>query len=103
MSEPVGSLGEEAAKLFAAAESWLHGARAAADPAPDAGQHAGPECVVCPVCQLLSKVRSTRPEVVEHLAVATTSLLQALRVVLDPGGRTTARADSPPVERIDIG
>src|SRR5262245_52776502 len=80
----VGSLGEEAAKLLAAAAAWAREhAGEATGPAAAAGSGAGallgdllsadhiatgaPECKWCPVCQAISMLRSTSPEVRDHL------------------------------------
>jgi hypothetical protein len=83
-SEAVGSLAEEAAKLLGAAEEWWR-AHAPSD-------HLGPECRVCPLCQVLSVVRGAQPELFEHL----TSLLASFRSAAEP------RRTAAPVERIDI-
>lgn len=118
MSEPVGTMAEEAAKLFGAVEGWLHNARAGADrdgaepreAFPDASHseqsasHTGPECRVCPFCQLLHVVRGARPELLEHLSEAATQLALALRVGIEASEhRWTARRPDVGVERIDIG
>lgn len=95
MTEAVGSLGEEAAKLFGAAEEWWreHG------PA----MHQGPECVVCPVCQGLALLRGTSPEVFEHLSNAVASLLLAVKAGVEAQENLFARQHPDvPVERIDI-
>ncbi|HVE97561.1 MAG TPA: hypothetical protein VNA12_00080 [Mycobacteriales bacterium] len=105
MTEPVGSLGEEASRLFAAAEEWVQGARAGSgadgDARPAAG-HAGPECVICPLCQLLALARAARPEVVEHLAAAAGSLVSAARAAFEAAERGGGRPPSSRVEHIDI-
>jgi hypothetical protein len=92
MSEAVGSLAEEAAKLFGAAEEWWR--------AHAPSEHLGPECRVCPVCQVLSVVRGAQPELFEHLTEVVTSLLTSVRSTVDPTAR--ARRAEAPVERIDI-
>ncbi len=71
-------LAEEAAKLLEALQSWASGAATGLPLASDA-----PECTVCPLCQVLRAVRGVRPEVVDHLAGATTELVAALRAALD--------------------
>ncbi|MDQ1711315.1 MAG: hypothetical protein QOE45_765 [Frankiaceae bacterium] len=97
MTDAVGSLAEEAAKLFGAAEEWWRAH------APSAPEHLGPECRVCPVCQLLSVVRGAQPELFEHLSEAASALLLAVRSAVDAmehgAGRSRATA---PVERIDV-
>jgi hypothetical protein len=91
-AEDVGSVAEEAAKLFGALSGWArdngsglgHGfasaAEHAATTARDAGEHiatGAPECSYCPICRTVHAVRQTSPEVRAHLAVAASSLMQA--------------------------
>jgi hypothetical protein len=70
--------------------------------------HTGPECRVCPVCQLVALLRRTRPEVLEHLVGAAGELAAAVRMVVGeprgphPGGNGTNSRGSMPVERIDV-
>ena len=90
--DPLGSLAEEAAKLFAAfgdlgreqGASWGRQAAGAADLAGrlahDVDAHlatGSEECRYCPVCRIISVVRQTSPEVRAHLGDAAGSLLQA--------------------------
>ena len=116
--EPVGSVADEAGKLLSALQDWAKEngseyAAAAASAAAGAGatlhdldEHlatGGRDCTYCPVCQVISAVRSTSPEVREHLRSAAGSLVQAMAGVLatpvpEPGG---ARR-STPVEKIDL-
>lgn len=92
-AEPVGGLGEEAAKLLHALQDWAKesgtdltgGAGATGGPGAGAlhqiNEHVAtgdPECRYCPVCQVISVVRGTSPEVRQHLASAAASLMQAL-------------------------
>jgi hypothetical protein len=101
--EPVGSAAEEAGRLFAALQDWVHGAQASGSrvPAGDA-----PECGLCPVCRLLRVARTASPEVYGHLADAADSLTAALRA-LAAGGEHPATPGRPDgrhgVENIDIG
>lgn len=95
MTSPVA---EEAARLLAALQSWASTTGASGATLPLAGE--SPECRVCPVCQLLRAVRGVRPDVVEHLAGASTELVAALQAALDGGVPATAPRR---VERIDIG
>jgi hypothetical protein len=90
---PPSPVAEEAAKLLAALQAWAGTAGAGLPLAGDA-----PECRVCPVCQLLRAVRGVRPEVVEHLAGASTELVAALRAVLEAD---TPTAPTRRVEHID--
>lgn len=113
--ESVGSVGEEAAKLFAALSDVarqrggdLGGAAAStaqhvSEAVKDAEAHLGhgEDCRYCPLCQAIRLVRETSPEVKAHLAVAASSLMQAAAGLLatnvpDQGSR------SGPVERIDL-
>lgn len=141
-AEQVGSVGEEAAKLFMALGAWAadpnsgnpnsgnpgEGARAgahratsgddqsttsasaAADAAAaavgnalhDIGEHlatGGEDCKYCPICRVISAVRSTSPEVKAHLAVAASSLAQAASAAL---ATPTPEEAKDPVEHIDL-
>ncbi len=114
--EPIGSVGDEAAKLFGAFSDWAqeHGAGVgqglggfaghAAAAARDVDQHLatdGAECTVCPICRTMRAVRQTTPEVRAHLATAASSLMQAAAGMLAtqvPGDEQR----STHVERIDL-
>lgn len=107
-----GSLGDEAARLAAAVQDWLHGlpdprrtAGEAATPAPGDGAQSGedspPECLVCPACQLLRLLRGARPEVYGHLADAAASMSAALRELGADGAPPRSRRGN--VEHIDLG
>jgi hypothetical protein len=99
--EPVGSVAEEAAKLFEA----LNG-----DSTAHEGHRLGPECQWCPLCQLYSLVRQARPETVEQLGAAVTGVLGSLRDLLDAATESVraARAEQqdgepePKPERVDV-
>lgn len=98
--DDVGSVGEEAAKLFGALSDWardqgdgaasglgglagLAGHAAAA--AREVDQHlatGSPECTYCPVCRTVHAVRQVSPEVREHLVSAASSFLQAASAML---------------------
>jgi hypothetical protein len=111
----VGSVGEEAAKLFAVLSGWAKdqgtdyagtagaAATAMSDALHDANEHiatGGQDCKYCPVCQVISVVRTTSPEVKAHLAIAASSLMQAAAGVLATQVPTDARTS--PVEKIDL-
>jgi hypothetical protein len=110
----VGSLAEEATKLFAALSGWVEEHRPDAEAWGDQVSALGhdlhehlavgaPECAYCPVCQLVRAARNTSPEVKAHLAAAGGSLLQALAGMLDPkpaGGSRDRPGDR--VEHIDV-
>ncbi|MCW2806159.1 MAG: hypothetical protein JWQ93_114 [Marmoricola sp.] len=113
--EPVGSVGEEAAKLFGALSDWARdqGPEEAGAVTGLAGSFAqavsgvsehiatgSEDCRYCPVCQVIHVVRQTSPEVRAHLSVAASSLLQAA------AGLLATHADGAPkpspVEKIDL-
>jgi hypothetical protein len=84
--EQIGSVAEEAAKLFAALRR------------DDRHEHEGnqthrlgPECQWCPLCQLMYLVRHSGPETVEQLASAASGVLGSLRSLLDAAAES-ARA-----------
>lgn len=113
--EPVGSVAEEAAKLFAVLQN------AASDeppPADEKHEHKlGPDCVWCPVCQLIHRVRNTSPETIEQLSTAAAQVLGSLRSLLeaaadaarqsreDAASRSSQpdeESNRPRVDRIDV-
>lgn len=116
--EDVGSVGEEASKLFGALSDWARtqgGAQAGGAAGAAAGfaaalgsvnEHVateGEDCRYCPVCQVIHAVRSTSPEVRVHLSTAATSLLQAASAALAtqvPPEREDGRRG--PVQHIDL-
>ncbi|RZT26722.1 hypothetical protein EV649_0469 [Kribbella sp. VKM Ac-2569] len=79
----VGSVAEEAAKLFAVLQNAAHEAPPAADEAADHEHKLGPDCVWCPVCQLIHRVRNTSPETIEQLSTAAAHVLGSLRSLLE--------------------
>ena len=100
MKEPIGTVAEEAAKLFAvlqqAADTREHtttkptrehgtaeAAEHARDDVPGAEHKLGPDCVWCPVCQLIHKVRNTSPETIEQLSSAAAHVLGSVRSLLE--------------------
>jgi hypothetical protein len=112
--EPIGSVGEEAAKLFAALSGWARdqgvdyaGSAAGAAAAMSETAHAinehiatgSEDCRYCPVCQVIHAVRTTSPEVKAHLAVAASSLMHAAAGVLATQVPQDKRS---PVEKIDL-
>ena len=97
MTDAVGTLAEEAAKLLGAAEQWWR------EHAPNLPEHTGPECRICPFCQGLAMVRGANPELFEHLTDAAGALLLTLRSAVEAQERAWARRRGDlPVERIDI-
>jgi hypothetical protein len=99
-AERTGTVSEEAAKLFEAVGAWARNAAGSMDEHLATGSA---ECTICPLCQLISAVRGTRPEVVEHLADAAGSLVAALRAFVDSHEQGWAARRTAPVEHIDIG
>ena len=64
-----------------------------------------PQCQLCPLCQAISALRESKPEVAEHLTMAAVSLLAALRAFLEGGPMAPGRGSSPShavVEHIDV-
>lgn len=115
----IGSVGEEAMKLFGAFADLArqHSGDAAGSVSDLAGQAAAMahemsehiatdsvECRYCPVCRVVHAVRQTSPEVRTHLMVAASSLLQAAAGMLEtlPPPPGEGRARGPEVERIDL-
>ena len=119
-ADEVGSVADEAAKLFGALSEWArdHGsdvgqglsglASQAATSARDVNEHiatGSAECAYCPICRSVHLIRQTSPEVRSHLAVAAASLMQAAAGILatavaDENRAAGARGDG--VEHIDL-
>ena len=114
--EPVGSVGEEAAKLLNALNDWakesgashVQGAASAAEGLLDGlkqvDEHVATgaaECRYCPVCHAISLVRHTSPEVKAHLSTAASSLLQAAAGLLATSGHAEGDRGSG-VEKITL-
>lgn len=112
----VGSVAEEAAKLFGALAdvarqqgtdlgAGLSGlASQAAAGLRDVDAHiatGAPECTYCPVCRTVHAVRQLSPEVKAHLASASMSLLQAAATMMATAVPHEAREETQ-VERIDL-
>ena len=116
----VGSVAEEAAKLFAVLQNAAHDAPPADQTADESAEHEhklGPDCVWCPVCQLIHRVRNTSPETIEQLSTAAAHVLGSLRSLLEAAAdaarqtREDAASRSSPsdeestrsrVDRIDV-
>ena len=112
--EPVGSLGEEAAKLLGALSDWARdqGTDYAGSATGAAGaftqalheidEHVATgsaDCRYCPVCKVIHVVRQTSPEVRTHLTMAAGSLMNAAAGLLATQAQGNAR---PRVEKIDL-
>jgi hypothetical protein len=94
--EPVGSLGDEAAKLLGVLAGW------ASEHAHDVNEHLATgdaECLYCPICRTVHAVRDASPEVRTQLATAASSFLQAAAGLLAAAdtGEPVSR-----VQRIDL-
>ena len=118
--EQVGSVADEAVKLFGALSDWAkdHGsdlgeglsglASHAASSARDIDEHiatGSAECTYCPICRTVHAVRQTSPEVRAHLAVAAASLMQAAAGLLAtavPDDARAASARGEGIEHIDL-
>ncbi|MDN4172980.1 hypothetical protein QWY28_08515 [Nocardioides sp. SOB77] len=118
--EDVGSVAEEAAKLFGALGDWAQDqgdglgagfsgfAAQAAAAAHGLDEHlatGAPECTWCPVCRAVQAVRRTSPEVRAHLTAAASSLLQAAAEAMAtavPQDRRPPPDAGTRVERIDL-
>ncbi len=121
----VGSVGDEAAKLFGALSDWARDqgveaagglggglaeglgglAAQAAATFHDVNEHlatGAPECTYCPVCRTVHLVRQTSPEVKAHLVTAASSLLQAAGTLLATQVPQDRGDRSSQVERIDL-
>ena len=110
--ESVGSVAEEAAKLLHALQDWAKesgseyaGAAATAAEGAAAAVHrvdehiatGSAECTYCPLCRAISAVRSTSPEVRQHLTTVATSLMNAA------AGLLATHVPDPPKEPRDGG
>jgi hypothetical protein len=96
--EPLGSVGEEAAKLFDALQDWAR--ESAGGKEHPHTREQGADCAWCPVCRGAALVRQTSPEVRAHLTVAASSLLQAaagLLAAAQPPGTS-----GPGFQKIDL-
>jgi hypothetical protein len=99
--EPVGGIGDEAAKLLGALADW-------------AGDHVGDrirevdehlatgdaECLYCPICRTVHAVRQANPEVRAQLATAASTFLQAAAGLLAAAGQGGPSAHR--VQHIDL-
>lgn len=91
-----GPVGEEAARLLEALQGWMATGAAAA------GLGASEECRLCPVCQLIRVLQTTRPEVAEHLGDAAVSLTAALRSAIETAQQSWTSGPPRAAQKIDI-
>ena len=89
--ESVGSVAEEAAKLFGAFSGWAKehgdGLSSLTDGLHEHVATGSPECSWCPVCRTVAAVRQTSPEVMAHLTTAASSLMLAVAGMMAPPQR----------------
>lgn len=97
-----GPLAEEAAKLAEALSKWAGSSASGFLHTTLSGVGESSECNVCPLCQLLRIAKGSRPEVFDHLADASASLIAALRAALESSQASWASGARPASERIDI-
>ena len=112
-----GTVGEEAGRLFEAlqqaAGAWSRGAPGGHDAEaglgePVSGSHLPETCGICPLCQAIARLGQARPEVVAHLADATTALVAAVSALTADHPGTHPRrgghedAPRPATEHIDV-
>lgn len=96
--EPLGNVGEEAAKLLGALADW------AGDHAREVNEHLATgdaECLYCPVCRTVHAARQASPEVKAQLASAASAFLQAAAGLLAAAG-DAERETTSRVEHIDL-
>ena len=110
--DPVGSVAEEAAKLFGALSGWAReqsdgvagfsaGFAGLSEDLRDHLATGAPECQWCPVCRTVHAVRQASPEAKAQLASAASTFLQAAAGLLAAAGSAESRADSR-VQHIDL-
>ena len=100
--DPVGSVGDEAAKLLGALSGWA--TEHLGDRAREVDEHlatGSAECLYCPVCRTVHAVRQASPEVKAQLASAAATFLEAAAGLLAASARPEPPASR--VEHIDLG
>lgn len=102
----VGSVADEAAKLFGALADWakdtthLPGGLSGLGGFEEHLATGAPECTYCPVCRTVHAVRQLSPEVRAQLATAGTALLQAASTLL--ASATSEPRPTAGFEHIDL-
>lgn len=98
--DPLGSIAEEASKLFASLADWARSSNhsAALGAIPIATGAA--ECIMCPICQTLHVLRGQKPEVFDHLQAAAIALALAAKAAFEPFVEPTDKKAKS--EHIDI-
>lgn len=87
-----GSVGDEATRLFAAAQDLLQRGLGSAQTSHIATGAA--ECTWCPLCQVIAVLRGDRPELSERLAETQTAVAGLLHALTDAVGSAVAHAAS---------
>lgn len=59
-----------------------------------------PECMACPICLMFYAMKTTKPEMMDHLMKAAFELFQAFQSVMDSYGKRWEQAQT--LERIPI-
>jgi hypothetical protein len=99
--DPIGSIGDEAAKLLGALSDWA--GDHVGDKARDLNEHLATgdaECLYCPICRAVHAVRGASPEVKAQLAGAASTLLQAAAGLLSAAAGAEPTASR--VQHIDL-
>jgi hypothetical protein len=99
--EPVGNVGDEAAKLLGALADWA--GDHFGDRAREVNEHIATgdaECLYCPICRTVHAVRGASPEVKAQLAGAASAFLQAAAGLLSAAGQAEPSASR--VQHIDL-
>ena len=102
--EPVGSVGDEAAKLFGALADWAKDSSTGWAAQVDGHLATGAaECQYCPICRTVHVLREASPEVRTQLVTAASTFLQAAAGILGSIGAEPGAGERPsPVQRIDL-
>jgi hypothetical protein len=102
--DPVGSVGDETAKLLGALADWAKDQSTAWAGQIDAHIDTGAaECQYCPICRTVHVLRETSPEVRDQLVTAAASFLQAAAGILGTIGSTSEGTDrASNVQHIDL-
>ncbi|MDN5893633.1 MAG: hypothetical protein L0H93_06355 [Nocardioides sp.] len=116
----IGSVSEEAAKLFGALSGWAktqgsdigHGvsdaAAGAAHAMHDVNEHVATgsaECTYCPICRTMHVIRELSPEVRNHIATAGANLMQAAAALMAtavPDQSQPRSSGKDDLEKIDV-
>lgn len=102
-AEP-GPLGDEAAKLLAAAQQWFQ--RTLGDSGGHPLSTGAPECAWCPLCQLIRTLRGEHGELGAKLTEVQSALTGLMRAVADAAGVAGQAGDAEParsrIHRIDL-